>query len=897
MPVCTIHAERQPSDPAVRLPTEATLVTVGQMTSVTSILGGRRLLRTKMANGCRVVVLESRAAPVVAIQVWVGVGAADETEEQAGLAHVHEHMLFKGTSHNGIVGRGVGQVAAEIESSGGEINAFTTYDHTVYHVVIAKQFFDVGLDVLSDAVLHSAFDPGELSRELEVIIEEIKRSEDTPSSRVNRALFSTAFEQHPYRRPVIGYRSVVEKLTRDDVLSFFDAHYRADRMTVVIVGDIDAEVALDKVQEAFSEARPGAKRLPVRPVEPRQEGLRARGLVDDIEEAHLAIGFRGRALLDGDTPTLDILSVLLGQGDSSRLSRRIKRDLHLVNAAWAYAYTPKDPGLFVVGATLHHDKLHEALAALGAELVRVKEGVTPAEMQKARALLASDAIYQRETVEGLARRLGTWTLLTDDPGFEASYQARVAAVTADDVREVAARIIDERSATVVALAPRAQESLVDASKLMDIARQALSPPRRRTTLMQDRVTRVALPNGARVIVEHDAANPIVTMRAVWLGGLRAENDDTAGYTNLCADLVNKGTARLSAVEIAENLDATASGLDGFAGRNSFGLRATFLTPHARGGYELFFECMRDAAFLETELDRQKLHTLEDLRARADNPAGLCFDLFHKSLWRTHPYRRDLLGTPESVRAATSDRLRSFWQSRAKAGGAVLSFVGDVDPDEICELVAAALPAADAAVPPSPGLEQDPPARVARLVRERAQAHLVTGVRGLSLDDGDRFALEILTSTLSGQGGRLFLELRDRQSLCYSVNSFSVEGIEPGSFAVYMGTSPDKVDRAFAGINALLDAIAQDGITQAELDRARRYLTGSHAIGLQRLGSRGTAMALNDLYGLGHLAHTHYVERISAVVLADVRRVAQHILSRARVTAVVGPEGTGGPPAT
>jgi zinc protease len=187
--------------------------------------------------------------------------------------------------------------------------------------------------------------------------------------------------------------------------------------------------------------------------------------------------------------------------------------------------------------------------------------------------------------------------------------------------------------------------------------------------------------------------------------------------------------------------------------------------------------------------------------------------------------------------------------------------------------------------------------VARLTRARAQAHLVTGVRGLTLDDDDRFPLELLSSALSGQGGRLFLELRDKQSLCYSVSSFAVEGIEPGSFAVYMGTSPDKVDRALAGIDALLAAVADQGITAAELERGKRYLVGSHQIGLQRLGSRASAMALNELYGLGHLAHRSYEARIDAVQLADVQRVASKVLSGARVTTVVGPEGTGGPAAT
>ncbi len=868
-----------------------------------AFLGGRPLLCTTLDNGLRVVVCRSAAAPVVALQVWVGVGSADETEAQGGLAHVHEHMLFKGTlGHDGRPGRGVGEIAGEIEKSGGEINAWTSYDQTVYHVVLARRFFDTGLDVLADAIQRSAFDEDELKKELEVILEEIKRSEDQPGSRTSRALFETAFHHHPYRRPVIGYSEVVRGFARDDVMAFFNAHYRADRMTVVAVGDVDPDTCVQKIARAFAGCPKNAAKLAPRAKEPPQEGLRAKGLVDDVEESHLALGFVGPRLLDDDMPAVDVLSVLLGQGESSRLVSRVKREQQLVNETYAYAYTPKDPGLFVVGSSLHHDKLDGALAALGHEIVKVVEArPRTTEVDKAKAILASESIYQRETVEGLARRLGTWTLLTGDPTYEARYQERVAAVGTDDVRQAAEKYLAPSHANVVAMVPRPHAALVETERLVEHAQKALAPsPKKLRQSAVDDVVRVELPSGAIVVVERDAGNPIAVMRAAWLGGLRAEDDDTAGFTNLCADLISKGTKKTSAPVLAETIDAMAGHMDGFAGRNSFGMRATFLKQHVDRGLALFFESMKDAAFAGDELDRTRALVLEDMRNKLDNPAGLAFDLFGRSLWLKHPYRRDLLGTTTSVTGATSDRLRGFWHARALPKQVIMSFVGDVDPDDIVDAVQELLGDGDGrhAAAPSPPRESPPTEpRVARLVRARAQAHLVTGTRGLTLDDEDRFALEVLCSALSGQGGRLFFELRDKQSLCYSVSAFSVEGLEPGSFAVYMGTSPDKVDKALSGINALLGEVADKGITEAELSRSKRYLVGSHEIGLQRLGARASAMALNELYGLGHLAHRAYENKIDAVGLDDVLRVARRVLSGARVTAVVGPEGSGGPAAT
>lgn len=877
------------------------------MPTGTSPLGGRPLVAVTLDNGMRVVACHTSAAPVVAVQIWVGVGSADEVPAQAGLAHIHEHMLFKGTveggpRHPGKVRRGVGEIASTIERAGGEINAWTSYDQTVYHVVVPKALFATGVDVLADALQRSAFDRDELARELEVILEEIKRSEDQPTTKLSRALFETAFQAHPYRRPVIGFADVVKAVTRDDVLHFFDAHYRAERMTAVVVGDVEPDVAVQAVRAAFADAARGAPPVPPRPMEQPQAALRVRGLCDDVQESHLALGFLGPRLLDDDMAAIDVLCVLLGQGESSRLAARVKREQQLVNEAYAYSYTPKDPGLVVVGASLHHDKLAPALEALGAEIRRVRE-TRPrgTELDKAKAILASEAVYQRETVEGLARRLGTWAVLTGDAGYEAAYQAKVASVTADAVRSAAERLFVPERANLAALVPSGHESAVAADRLAELTTSALtSRAPRRARLGGDAVTRVELPSGVRVIVERDPTNPVVNVRLAWLGGLRGEPAAVAGSMQMCSTLLNKGTTRTSGPAIAETVDAMAGHIGGFAGRNSFGVRGTFLKEHTERGLALLFECVKDATFTDDELAHQRALTLEELRTRSDSPAGLAFDLFGRTLWLEHPYRRDLNGTPESVRALTSEGLRAFWRARATPKGAAVVFVGDIDPDDAVDLVDDLWGHGDGSASALELAPREPPPtapRVARQVRERAQAHLLTGTRGLTLDDPDRFALEVLCSVLSGQGGRLFLELRDRQSLCYSVSASAADGLDPGSFSIYMGTSPDKVDRAIAGIDRLLADVCDRGITPEELDRAIRYLAGSHDIGMQRLGARGTSMALNEIYGLGYLAHRDVPARIAAVTLADVRRVAARVLLGARVTAIVGPTGTGGPAAT
>ena len=209
-------------------------------------------MRTCLSNGLTVLLQENHAAPVVAFQAWVGVGSADETPDEAGIAHVFEHMLFKGTER-----RGVGQIAQEIEAAGGDINAWTSFDQTVYHLVLAARYFDTGLDILADAVQRSSFDPVELERELKVVLEEIKQGEDSPSRTVTQSLFSSAFTKHPYRRPVIGWERTVKKLKRDKLLQFFRKWYVASNITLVVVGDFDSDTALAKIEKAWGGAKRG----------------------------------------------------------------------------------------------------------------------------------------------------------------------------------------------------------------------------------------------------------------------------------------------------------------------------------------------------------------------------------------------------------------------------------------------------------------------------------------------------------------------------------------------------------------------------------------------------------------------------------------------------------------
>ncbi len=861
-------------------------------------------MRHALPNGLTLLVEENHAAPVVAIQVWMRVGSADERPDEAGLAHLHEHMLFKGTAR-----RGPGEIARTIESCGGEINAWTSFDQTVYHVVLASQFFAEGLDVLADAVTSAAFDPDELQREIEVVCEEIKRSQDSPTRKLSRELFALAFSRHPYGKPVIGTEESVRSFTREGILKFYRRWYRPENAVVIVVGDVREAEALALAEKLFAWP-PGAFERPApRPPEPRRESPRARLRKEPLKEGYLSIAWPSPPLVHDDVAALDALTIVLGHGEASRLHRAMKRDRLLCTEVQASCYTPVDPGLTIVGITLQPATARDAVREALSQTYRLRsEEVTAEELSVACRLLESDAVYQRETVQGQARKLGFYQSSAGGIEYEQRYLDLVARLTPARLREAAERWIDPAAATLAALLPNVdgpaeaelQALLEEAAKTprprapsSSAAPEKRAPVRFAEPATTGPLLREELPGGGVLLIKEERAVPLVALRAAWQGGLRLEDASNAGIDMLLARLVSKGTRTRGAERLVRELEAMGGSISGNAGRNSFGLRSEFLSRHLEEGFEVFAEAISSPAFAPEEVQRERTLQIDELRSREDNPAGVAFLLFSETLYRKHPYRFDSLGTESSVAALEPGLLARYRARQYPAGGVTISVVGDVDPERVRDLVRRDLGGAAARRPPIVPPQEDPLEAPRFAVRklDKAQAHLVIGFPGARLSDEVRWPLEVLSAVLSGQGGRLFVELRDKRSLAYSVTSFSMEGLDPGYFAVYIGCGPAKVKEALEGIRNELRRVREDPITALELDRARTHLIGTHAISLQRNSARAAVYAFDECYGLGADASAKYAERIAAVRADDVLAAAQRVLAPSReVIALVAPEG-------
>lgn len=829
-----------------------------------------------LANGITLLLIENHNSPVVALNACFRVGSVIESEDEAGICHLIEHMIFKGTPS-----RKAGQIAAAIEAAGGDINAYTSFDETVYYCSVSSRFFDEGLEVLTDAIMNPLFETEELEREKPVVIEEINRSHDSPGKVLSEALFKNVYKVHPYGKPIIGSKETVMSFTHEKLMDFYRRWYVPENLVFVVAGDINAAEAKQKVSKILSAFPLGDAPPRHIPLEPLQTEPRSLFLVRNFEGYYVQLAFPIPDLEHVDLPALDILSHLLGEGLSSRLERRIKEDRSLVDSVYTYAYTPKNAGVFVVGYTAHQKNVVKAAQAILNEIFSLDhDPISHAELALARTNIKSDAWYERETVEGLARKYGYFETIANDYSFDRKYYQKIDEVDPDDIHEVARRYFRKEALSIAALFPEDHKinlSSMDANQLL----AGIKPTRVAKKKNPDDIQVRKLKNGIRLVFKQNQHLPLLALRLANLGGLRSETPKINGVHHLMALSLTKGTKSRSAECLALEIESIAGNVDAFSGRNADGIQGDFLSEKWKEGLELFTDVLLNPAFEKNEIEKERKITLRAIEREQDQLSSIAYKKFFHALYPEHPYGLPIIGSKQSVKSLSRNELIKNHQALLNPKTMVITAVGDFDPDAIEDYFAEQLEGLKSKS--SAKLKIKEPIAPKEIIRieermpNKMQTHIVLGFLGTQVTSKDRYALDVLNTILAGQGGRLFIELRDKQSLAYSVTSYSQEGLERGFFSVYIATEPAKVNQAIEGILYELNKIRSELVTDAEFERAKKYMVGSYEIELQRNSNVANQLIFNELYGVGAHEIRKLPEKLLKVTREDVLKAAQRYL--------------------
>jgi zinc protease len=409
------------------------------------------VVEATLDNGLKVLLLEDHRSPIVSFQVWYGVGSRNERPGATGLAHLLEHMMFKGTPTYG-----PRMFATLVEQNGGQDNAFTSQDVTSYFVNIAADKVDLVVALEADRMRNLLLDPKEFQSERLVVMEERRlRTEDDPEGFLGEELSAIAFLAHPYRSPTVGWMEDIRRLSVEELRTFYRTYYVPNNALVVAAGDFKALALLEKIRQHFGAIPRGADPPPVQAVEPKQNGERR---VTVRKEARLPLVFVGYQVpnhASKDAPALELLSTILSEGRSSRLYRRLVYEQEIaLNAGGDYSYFSADPNLFWFFATGQPGQTPEALErALMGEVERLKrEPVSEVELERAKNqveasfVFRQDSVYSRVSLLARFELIGGWRL-------EKAFVPAIRAVTAQDLQRVARTYFPDERRNVGVLLP------------------------------------------------------------------------------------------------------------------------------------------------------------------------------------------------------------------------------------------------------------------------------------------------------------------------------------------------------------------------------------------------------------------------------------------------------------
>jgi len=829
---------------------------------------------TTLDNGLTIIVREDHNAPVVSAQAWAMAGSIHEGAWLgAGLSHVLEHMLFKGTTT-----RPGSRIDQEVQEAGGYMNAYTSFDRTVYHIDVPNTGAVKAIDILCDIMQNASLPPDELAKEMDVIRREMDMCHDDPGRRASRRLFETAYTKSPYRFTIIGYPDIFNEVKPDDIRNYYTEKYAPNNVFFVVAGDVKNADVVAQIKTAYAKSKSKAMPPVVLPLEPKQTA--AREIIEEapVELGHVHFAWHIPELRHADVPALDVLAVLLGSGRSSRLFQQVREKQGVVHHVDAWTYSPGLPGLFGVSAVVDGEQFAAANAAILAEIEKIKShSVTADELHKAIKQFISATLAARKTMEGQAQNLGGNWIAANDLNFSERYLAAVKRVTTADVQRVACQYLTPENRTLYALLPEGAAPKAQAN----IENNA-----------DNAIQKIVLPNGLTLLVKEDHRLPFVEFRAVFKGGVLAETAENNGTTTLLAKLLIKGTQTRSAEIIATEIETVGGHLDSYGGNNSFGVNAEVLSEDFATGLDLLADVILHPVFPADELEREKEIQIAGIRSRKDELLKSASLAMRHALFGATGYGLDSLGTEETVEKISVAGLKAFHQKLTVPNNCVLAIFGDVNTGEVKAAVATAFGGWKANPVSAFNFQPSTFNSVKRVeeTRDKKQAVLVIGFPGTTMAGEDKFALDLLQECCSDLGSRLFLRIREQLGLAYYVGAQNFTGLAPGYFAFYTGTEPTKVALVEKELLTEAELLRTAGLTAEELKRAKAKIIGQKKIARADLGNLASTTALDELYGLGWQRTELDDAKYEAVTLEQIQAAAnQYLKPDAFVVSIVRPE--------
>ncbi len=844
-----------------------------------------------LANGLEVVVKEDHSKPLAALRIYVRTGGAFEKEFLGcGISHYYEHLLSGGTTST----RSEAESSRILRELGGQSNAYTTADHTCYHIVTHKDFIAKAIDLYGDWMMNNTLDPNEVAREKKVIIREFNMGEDEPGRVLYRLFMETMYREHPVRIPTIGYRENFLRITREDLKGYYENRYAPNNTVVAVAGDVDPEEIFTLIENAMGDWQRRPSPLIILPEEPRQTSPRRAEVEMDVRQASVRMGFHTIDLFDQDLYALDMVSAVLSNGRSSRLFRRVVETDRLTDAISTSSYTPWfRKGTFSVAFQTPMENLNRIIEVVLEEIEKVKSGpVSGEELERAKVLVESEYNMSLQAVEDQASNVGNNLLVTGDPRFSSKYVAGIQSVTPEQVMAAARKYLDPEGLTVAMVRPISEK---DTATTVDGGERG-----------ESEVAKETFDNGMTAVVKRIPGVGPVGIEVYFKAGLRAEPDGKNGVSSLAARLLVAGTASRSARDIARQVEEIGGFIRTQTGNNTVGLSITL----ARGVKDLPFaadliaDILGNATFPEEEFEKEKRNAQALASRQNENWQMEAIYFMREKLFGDCPYGNPSIGTVESVSLLTRQDVLDFVADRLRPKVTVVAVAGDVDPARVLELLRGTVGRLSDKGEFKPVVPR-PPAWVGKSLaadrffyreNQKKQATLTIAFAGPNYSElKDRAALQIIDAFTSGIGmpsGWYHNALRGGQrALVYFVHFSQFPGLDAGSTHILTQCTPADLKTVYGLLMKEIGRLRGGEFTDEEMETGRVMALVAGPYGRQTVNNVAQGMSLAELYGVGYDFEERFDEALKQVTREDIMRVLNRYFGKMQV-AVTGPAGVG-----
>lgn len=802
---------------------------------------------TILPNGLTVLVKVDKRFPMVSTRIFAPAGSADELASQAGISHVLEHMVFKGTEK-----RPKGAVSREVEEAGGYLNAATRFDMTEYIIDLPAASWKLGMDIVRDMAFHPTLDAAELESEKKVVLAELKRGLDNPYSVLFQAAQDSALHGTPYARPIIGYENTINAITVQNMRDYRHKWYQPRNLLLTVVGDVNPADVLAEAEktfggytntEALSAVEPldAASLMPAYTMKPDMPAVTIKP--GPWNKVFLTIAMPVPGEKDSRATTLDVLAQLLGGGETSYLHRTYKYERKLVDSISAASYTFDRVGLFFITAQLDADKLIPFWTAFTADIGNIKATLfTPAQLDRAKLNIEDSFFRSRETLGDLASSLGYFQFNLGGEQGEINTLQQIKSVDQSMLQEVLNQWFVPSRFSTVALVPQSAatpELATTLSAMLPVSGKKAPAP------MADKnavgaVEVVDLGQGRTVVLTPDKTMPYFALDMLFSGGEALLSPQEQGLSALTARTLTTGTERMNKSALEEYLADRAAGIGAATGRTGFAVSLSGQNRFRGELFDVLAQVLTTPTFREDEVAREKEDQIAAIHNTEDQPLGLAFRKLGPFLFPKGVYGYETLGSVTGVASFDRKAVAAFWDKQ-KTRPWVLSIAGDFDREAVLAF-ARSLPA-----PSAPKVEFSAPKWNSKhsldlTLAERKQAHLMLVFKTAPFSSADTPALALMESTLGGMGGPLFVRLRDDMGLGYTVSMFNRQDEKNGYVVFYIGTDPDRLEEAQAGFTTILEELRAKPLSARDLARGRSQLEGDYYRERQSLSSRAGEVA-------------------------------------------------------